>query len=254
MFMNRVRSLQEAEKYTKLIRRLLVDDFHTAKEILPLCSNLESLALFIHPQYATSLEPMLYPAALPFTNLRRLSILWEMLPSEHRSLHHLIFQGLTHLEINRGYPSFWDGLFQLNNLIHLRLNMLDLRQIDNIIDDTFYENLFGTAFETILSRLPTSTKYFTCVLEADQRKIVNGEFGHGILMDIQSGRFSLRFNWSPPAPQAYATWIAKKNVLRFERDLKDMEDAADSWIHLPRHYHDFWRRSQDEIDKRRRPL
>ena len=251
MFMSRIRSPQEAEKYTKSIQRLLVDDFRMVEKLLPLCTNLESLALLIDPSHASFLEPTLYPAALPFTNLRRLSILWKMLPSEHRSFHHPIFHGLTHLEIDPGDLSFW-GLFQLNNLVHLRLNISHLRDIGDIL----YRDLFGRVFGTILSRLPTSTRYFTCVFGADQREIIDRRVRPGFFTNIQNGRFDPRFNlaWSPPIPQTYATWIAEKKTLRFKRDRRDVEDAVDSWIHLPHHYHDFWRRSEDEIDERRRLL
>ena len=257
MFMSRIRSPQEAEKYTKSIQRLLVDDFRMVEKLLPLCANLESLVLLIDPSHAS----FLYPAALLFTNLRRLSILWEMLPSEHRSFHHPIFHGLTHLEIDPGDLSFWglfqlnnlwDGLFQLNNLVHLRLNISHLRDIDDIL----YRDLFERVFITILSRLPTSTRYFTCVFGADQREIIDRRVRPGFFTNIQNGRFDPRFNlaWSPPIPQTYATWIAEKKTLRFKRDRRDVEDAVDSWIHLPHHYHDFWRRSEDEIDERRRLL
>ena len=156
ILMTRLQIRQDPEdRYTRYIQRLLIDDVQLAQKLLPLCSNLTSLALYFSSLLTTEvmiMHPLFAPNALSLPHLRRLYIQWNIFPPEHRSCHNKIFESLTHLDIDIGSQPYWSGLSELSNLTNLRINMhkIATRSGANVMLLT----------RLVLPGFPPSLKYF----------------------------------------------------------------------------------------------
>jgi len=240
MFLNRIQGQQETEnRYTRYVQRLVVVGAQMAAKLLPLCPNLKSLALrYQHPEDLAIYHRLFVPNAFPSSNLRRLSIQWKMLPPEHRSFYHPIFQGLTHLEIDVGRKSCWDDFPQLENLTNLRLNLQKamIRTSDRLL-------FVLMVAVTICSKFPTSLNYITFCFHPNHATKITTEALNKFCYDVDTGKIDRRllFDWSCFTPSTVGG--------EFNRHWYDF---INSWVYLPRCYDDCWRREELEIDNRNR--
>ena len=226
----------------KFVQRLVVFGSHDAAELVPLFPNLKSLAISTADSRRDRaiLRPLFVPNGLSYLNLRRLVILWFMIPPKHRSCRHPIFRPLTHLQIDPGDKSCWDGFSELHNLTNMRVTYLDV--------EFEVPNLFSSVLEMIrfiCQRFPPSLNYMTACFHPYQSGYINTEEALQFCCQVDTGKFDRRvqFDWSNyrPIDQRCANM-----PYRYFRDF------VDSWIYLPRCYHDFWRREELEIDNRNR--
>jgi len=244
MLMDRIEGQQGPENhYAKYVQRLLVRGVDMVRQLVPLCPNLKSLALIgrYTDENIAILNAFFVPNGFTFSNLRRLSIRWRVLPSRYRSCHHPIFQGLTHLETDTGAKSCWNGLSTLKNLTNLRLNLRNttLQGPDDLL------RVLETIADVICRRFPTSLKYMTVHFLADHASYISTHARARFCCDVDTGKFDRRllFDWSCFRPI---------HPLDFNTIPRDWQDFIDSWIYLPRCYQDFWTREELEIDNRNR--
>jgi len=240
MFLNRIQRQQEPEnRYTKYVQRLVVVGAQMAAKLVPLCPNLKSLALrYQYPEDLAIYNLLFVPNAFPFSNLRRLSIQWTMLPPEHRSFYHPIFQGLTHLEIDIGRKSCWNDFPQLKNLTNLRLNLRNA-----IIPGPGSFLFVLTVAVIICSKFPKSLNYITFCLQPDHAAKITTEALAKFCCNVDTGKVDRRllFDWSYFNPSQS---VAGSEFTRH------WYDFIHSWVYLPRCYDDCWRREELEIDNR----
>ena len=225
ILMTRLQIRQDPEdRYTRYIQRLLIDDVQLAQKLLPLCSNLTSLALYFSSLVNTEvtiMHPLFAPNALSFPHLRRLYIQWDVFPSEHRSCHNPIFKKLTHLDIDIGSQPCWSGLSELGNLTNLRINMNQI---------AVQSGVSVMLTRLVLTDFPPSLKYFAV-----------SEFDSRICWITKIGLFN-PCPMSDPAGHMFLRPPIVKVVFG------NLDDAIGSWIYLSQCYYDSWRRAELEID------
>ena len=243
MLMNRIERQQEPEtRYTKYVQRLMVVGSHNAAKLVPLCPNLKSLAIKMSDtaENRAMVNPLFVPNGLSYLNLRRLAISWFIIPSEHRSCHNPIFRHLTHLQIDPGDKSYWDGLSKLDNLTNMRVTSLD-REFRAAIHLLFVLEMI----KFICQRFPPSLKYMTACFHPQHSSNISTEEAINFCCEVEIGKFDHRvlFDWSNYRPI---------QVIFANMTYRNFYDFMDSWIYLPHCYHDIWRRAELEIDNRNR--
>jgi len=243
MLMTRLRTRWEPDDfYTKYVQRLVIGDTRLALHLLPLCRNLTSLALILGltKDDKARIHSLFTSNTLSFPKLRRLYLMWSLLPREQRSFRNPIFQSITHLRIDYGQEIYWSGLSSLENLTHLCLSfkgkrIRNERQLDAALHSIIY---------VVLPNLPPNLKYFTVQFRSQDAWYTAYNSNTQICSDIETGEYDTRLllDWSaflPPQTNLFFVY-------------RDAYDLINSWIYLPRCYNDCWRRAEFEIENRNR--
>jgi len=240
MLLSRLQTQWEPQDlYTKHIQRLIVNDLHLATTLLPLCRNLTSLALWFLPDdtHQAIMHPLFTSNTLSFPKLRRLYLLWKILPPEQRSFQNPIFWSLTHLELDYGQAEYWSDFSSLKNLTNLCLNC---RQI---LSERDVESMFDKVIHVLVPNLPSSLKYFTVKFEARCAAYAKSAHCSRIWFYTEVGRYDSRLliDWSSLLPER----VFGQSVL-FRCSL----DFVFSWLYPPSCYKDYWRRAELDIEFR----
>lgn len=254
------------EFYTKFVTRVFVDDLQSgnfADDFLPLCLNLSSLACWVDcsPLNLPVFESILSPHARPSSTLRRFSFYWESLPSKYQSFHHLLYQNLTHIDIDFGPKVPWEGLASLENLSHFHL--------DCIVSCSKQKTLQATAIHldsivhTVLPHLPPCLRCFillapsmvitqfvihnaekTGITPQIFSKLISGDYDDRIVLG-SSGGLHLVSRTSPP--DSLVEESPFRHIVYVPYDLY-------AWTYLPPGKTDFWMEADDIILNRRQNL
>ena len=237
-----VRRGYELNVHPKYVHRLLVDDALVAKELLPLCSELKSLALWT-PSNATNqkiLHLLFASNGLSLPHLRRLSICWRSFPPDNRSFHMPIFQGLTHLDVNYSNEVSWSGLSSLQSLKYFRLDCLSAIQSADEL-----EAHFETITKQVAPHLPSTVECCIVWLRSSLRRSTYERLGGGararqFLEDVETGRYDPRviLEWvSLRANRPNQSHVGRGD--RYMHFLCRMDDVIEPWAHLPGYSPDF---------------
>lgn len=253
------------EFYTKFVTRVFVDDLQSenfANDFLPLCLNLSSLACWVdyNPLNLPILESILSPHARPSSSLRRFSFYWESLPSKYQSFHHLLYQNLTHLDIDFGLKVPWEELASLENLSHFHL--------DCIVTCSEQKSLLETAIHldfiihTVLPHLPPSVRCFILLAPSmviTEFVVDNTETGISpqIFSKLISGDYDDRIVLGSSGGLHLVSWTSSPDSLADEypfRYIVFVPYDLCAWTYLPPGKTDFWMEADDIILDRRRNL
>ena len=244
MLLNRLQTQWEPQDlYTKHIQRLIINDLDLAITLLPLCRNLTSLALMSNPNEAHQaiIHPFFTSNTLSFPKLRRLFLLWNILPPEQRSFQNPIFWSLTHLELDYGQDEYWSDLSSLENLTNLCLNCKQTV----FRDANDFENMVDKVTHVLVPNLPSSLKYFTIMFEARCAAYATSAECSKIGWRLEVGRYDHRLlvDWSCFLPER----VTEQSILP-----RCGLDFVFSWLYPPSCYKDYWRRAELDIEFRER--
>jgi hypothetical protein len=256
--------LKPEDFYTRYVQRLFIDDLQKmelAEKLLPLCSNLMSLACWARPDASsqTILRSLLSPDTPSLPRLRRLSIYWGCLPIDYQSFHHPIFRNLTHLDIDFDPHIRWEVLALLENLKYFNLDCISAcSRVQNVKEAT--EGL-ETIIKLIIPYLPISLRCFLVL--APSSIIGRILFSHGddacdaqqFCSDIVSGEYDVRLVLgSSPAIPMPPKWEHGQGQQDFVHSIVPVPYNLHAWAYLAPGHTDFWMEAEGIVEERRRKL